>query len=132
TPNDAFFVRWHESGIPTSVDLRTFRLDLAGHVDRPLSLSVEHLRKDFEPVSLIAVAQCSGNSRGVFQPRVAGGQWGNGAVGNGEGAGGRAEHSPEAGGGKGRGGGARLRGPRQTADAGYAQVRQIARVRSCQ
>src|SRR4029079_5503411 len=28
TPNDAFFVRWHESGIPTSVDLRTVRLHL--------------------------------------------------------------------------------------------------------
>ena len=82
TPNDAFFVRWHLSAIPTSVDLKTFRLDLAGHVDRPISLSVEQLKKEFEPVSLIAVAQCSGNSRGLFQPRVAGGQWGNGAVGN--------------------------------------------------
>ncbi|HWY54459.1 MAG TPA: twin-arginine translocation signal domain-containing protein, partial [Terriglobales bacterium] len=26
TPNEAFFVRWHLEGIPTSVDLRTFRL----------------------------------------------------------------------------------------------------------
>ena len=26
--------------------------------------------------------QCSGNSRGFFQPRVAGGEWGNGAMGN--------------------------------------------------
>jgi DMSO/TMAO reductase YedYZ molybdopterin-dependent catalytic subunit len=82
TPNDAFFVRWHLSAIPTSVDLATFRLDVAGHVDRPMSLSVAQLKKDFEPVWLVAVAQCSGNSRSLFQPRVTGGQWGHGAVGN--------------------------------------------------
>jgi hypothetical protein len=27
TPNEAFFVRWHLEAIPTSVDLRTFRLN---------------------------------------------------------------------------------------------------------
>ena len=31
---------------------------------------------------MVAVAQCSGNSRSFFEPRVPGGQWGNGAVGN--------------------------------------------------
>ncbi len=31
---------------------------------------------------MAAVNQCSGNSRGLFQPRVAGGQWANGAMGN--------------------------------------------------
>jgi DMSO/TMAO reductase YedYZ molybdopterin-dependent catalytic subunit len=82
TPNDAFFVRWHLEGIPTSVDLRTFRLSVAGHVDRPFSLSVDDLKRQFEPMSLVAVAQCSGNSRSFFDPRVAGGQWGNGAMGN--------------------------------------------------
>jgi sulfite dehydrogenase (cytochrome) subunit A len=82
TSNEAFFVRWHVSGIPTSVDLRTFRLALQGHVDRPLSLSVDDLQNQFEPKHVYAVAQCSGNSRGLFDPRVAGGQWGNGAVGN--------------------------------------------------
>src|SRR5215467_1644762 len=34
TPNDAFYVRWHMEGIPTSIDLRTFRLQIAGHVER--------------------------------------------------------------------------------------------------
>ena len=82
TPNEAFFVRWHLSGIPTTVDLRTFRLQIGGHVERPLTLSVADLRQQFEPVSLIAVNQCSGNSRSLYQPRVPGGQWGNGAMGN--------------------------------------------------
>ena len=82
TPNDAFFVRWHLSGIPTSVDLRTFRLAVGGHVQKPLSLSLDELTKSFDPVSVVAVNQCSGNSRSLYEPRVGGGQWGHGAMGN--------------------------------------------------
>jgi len=82
TPNDAFFVRWHLSGIPTTVDVQTFRLEVGGHVSKPLSLSLADLRKNFAPVSLVALCQCSGNSRSLFEPRVPGGQWGNGAMGN--------------------------------------------------
>jgi len=59
TPNEAFFVRWHLEGIPTSVDLRTFRINVSGHVRQPLQLSVDELRSQFEPISLIAVNQCS-------------------------------------------------------------------------
>ncbi len=82
TPNDAFFVRWHLSGIPTTVDLRTFRLDVGGQVQKPLSLSLSDMKTKFKPVSLVALAQCAGNSRSFFQPPVPGGQWGNGAMGN--------------------------------------------------
>ena len=82
TPNDAFFVRWHLSGIPTTVDLRTFRLEVGGHVNKPLSLSLKDLQSKFEPVSLVAFCQCAGNSRSLFEPRVPGGQWSNGAMGN--------------------------------------------------
>lgn len=82
TPNDAFYVRWHLEGIPTSVDPGTFRLQISGHVERPLSLSLSDLRRQFDSVSLIAVNQCSGNSRSYFEPRVPGGQWKNGAMGN--------------------------------------------------
>jgi sulfite dehydrogenase len=82
TPNEAFFVRWHLEGIPTSVDLRTFRLNVSGHVRQPLRLSVDELRSQFEPISIVAVNQCSGNSRSFFEPRVPGGQWKHGAVGN--------------------------------------------------
>jgi sulfite dehydrogenase (cytochrome) subunit A len=82
TPNDAFFVRWHLGNIPTSVDTNAFRLSLSGHVDNELSLSLDDLRKTFEPVSVTAVCQCSGNSRSLYAPRVMGGQWGHGAVGN--------------------------------------------------
>ena len=33
-------------------------------------------------MEIAAVNQCSGNSRGFFSPRVAGGEWANGAMGN--------------------------------------------------
>src|SRR5579864_6124171 len=82
TPNDAFFVRWHLEGIPTEVDTRSFRLQIDGHVQRPLSVSIEDLRQRFRSASVIAIAQCSGNSRSLFTPRVAGAQWRHGAMGN--------------------------------------------------
>lgn len=82
TPNDAFFVRYHLSGLPTDIDPRSFRLTIGGHVEKPLQLNLEALRRDFPVSEIVAVNQCSGNSRGFFTPRVAGGQLGNGAMGN--------------------------------------------------
>ncbi len=82
TPNDRFYVRWHLASIPTSIDPATFRLDIHGHVQQPVSLRLDELVREFEPFEIAAVNQCSGNSRGFFDPRVAGGQWANGAMGN--------------------------------------------------
>ncbi|HEX9094106.1 MAG TPA: molybdopterin-dependent oxidoreductase [Coriobacteriia bacterium] len=84
TPNEAFFVRYHIFPIPTSVDLATWRLRVHGRVDRPLELSMEDLKTKFPPAKVVAVNQCSGNSRGRFAPRVLGGEWGDGAMGNAE------------------------------------------------
>lgn len=81
TPNDRFFVRWHWADMPTSIDVRQFRLAVHGHVDRPLSIGLADLLK-MPRVEIAAVNQCSGNSRGFFQPRVPGAQWGHGAMGN--------------------------------------------------
>ena len=82
TPNDAFFVRYHLSGLPTEIAPRSFRLAIGGHVETPLELSLDALRRDFPVSEVVAVNQCSGNSRGFVTPRVAGGQLGNGAMGN--------------------------------------------------
>ena len=82
TPNDAFFVRYHLAGIPLMIDPDAFRLVVEGKVDNSLSLSLSELKTGFEPVELIAVNQCAGNSRGFFEPRVPGGQIANGAMGN--------------------------------------------------
>jgi DMSO/TMAO reductase YedYZ molybdopterin-dependent catalytic subunit len=82
TPNDAFFVRYHLAGLPTAIDPVTFRLTIGGHVGKPRSLSLASLKRDFPRQEIVAVNQCSGNSRGFFDPRVGGGQLGNGAMGN--------------------------------------------------
>ncbi|WP_456281285.1 molybdopterin-dependent oxidoreductase [Cupriavidus sp. JZ107] len=82
TPNDAFFVRYHWSGIPTDIDPASYRLKIDGHVGNAMELSLRELRKIADPVELVAVNQCSGNSRGFSDPRVNGGQLGNGAMGN--------------------------------------------------
>jgi sulfite dehydrogenase len=81
TPNEAFYVRWHLEAIPTTVDVRTWRLKIDGHVNRPRELSLEELRR-MKSVSVVAVNQCSGNSRSRFEPRMPGAQWGDGAMGN--------------------------------------------------
>ncbi len=82
TPNDVFFVRWHLSGLPSSVDKDSFRLRVTGDVKNQLSLSLNDLRTKFKSTSLVALAECAGNSRSFFDPRVPGGQWKNGAMGN--------------------------------------------------
>ena len=85
TPNDAFFVRYHLSGSPPSREQlleENFRLVVKGSIKAQLSLSLAELKSGFDPVEIVAVNQCSGNSRGFFQPRVPGGQLGNGAMGN--------------------------------------------------
>lgn len=82
TPNDAFFVRYHLADIPTSIDPATYRLTVKGTVQKPLSLSLADLKALAEPVELVAVKECTGNSRGYVSPRVFGAQSGNGEMGN--------------------------------------------------
>jgi DMSO/TMAO reductase YedYZ molybdopterin-dependent catalytic subunit len=82
TPNDQFYVRWHWAVIPTDIDINKFTLTVRGHVNQPLSLSLKDILHGLPGVELAAVNQCSGNSRGFFQPRVPGGEWANGAMGN--------------------------------------------------
>jgi sulfite dehydrogenase (cytochrome) subunit A len=83
TPNDAFFVRYHNNGIPTRIDGDTHTIKIGGAAcGKPFELTVADLRTQFKPVEIVAVNQCSGNSRGLFTPRVQGGQLTNGAMGN--------------------------------------------------
>src|SRR5216683_1771544 len=81
TPNDAFFVRYHLADVPLNIDPDAFSVRIQGKVDKPMKLSLADIKK-MPAVDIVAVNQCSGNSRGFFNPRVAGGQLGNGAMGN--------------------------------------------------
>lgn len=83
TPNDAFFVRYHNAGIPTSIDGDKHVIRIGGNAaGKPFELTLADLRTQFKSVELVAVNQCSGNGRGLFNPRVTGGQLANGAMGN--------------------------------------------------
>lgn len=82
TPNNVFFVRWHLAGLPSAVNTDTFRLRVGGNVTKTLALSLNDLKTKFTPVTMAALCQCSGNSRSFFDPRVPGGQWKNGSMGN--------------------------------------------------
>jgi len=80
TPNDAFFVRYHLADIP-EVDGKTWKLSVGGEgADRAAELTLDDL-KAIPAFEVTAVCQCSGNRRGLFQPHVAGVQWGPGAMG---------------------------------------------------
>jgi sulfite oxidase len=80
TPVEHFFVRTHVY-VPT-VKLDEWRLDVAGEVAMPLTLSMDDIRK-MPFTELIAVTECAGNGRALYQPSVPGLQWTNGSVGNG-------------------------------------------------
>jgi DMSO/TMAO reductase YedYZ molybdopterin-dependent catalytic subunit len=82
TPADQFYVRWHWAVIPTDIDTAKFVLNVHGHVNQTLSLTLDDILHGLPSVDLAAVNQCSGNSRGFFEPRVPGGEWANGAMGN--------------------------------------------------
>jgi len=82
TPNDRFFVRWHLADIPR-IDSGSWRLNVGGEaVERGFQLDMDQLRREYEPVELVAVCQCAGNRRGLSDPHVPGVEWGSGAMGN--------------------------------------------------
>ena len=68
------YVCWHLADVTKVIDPASFRFTIRGHVKRPLSLTLDELVRVFRPSEIAAVNQCSGNSRGFFNPRVPGGQ----------------------------------------------------------
>ena len=80
TPNDEFYVRYHLSDIP-EVDVKAYKIAVGGDgANEQAVLTFEDLKK-MAAVEVVAVNQYSGNRRGLSKPRVAGVQWGYGAMG---------------------------------------------------
>jgi DMSO/TMAO reductase YedYZ molybdopterin-dependent catalytic subunit len=80
TPNDEFFVRYHLADIP-QIDAGMWKLNLGGEgTNGDLQIGLDELQK-LPAFEVAAVCQCSGNRRGLFEPHVAGVQWGSGAMG---------------------------------------------------
>src|SRR5712692_2679629 len=80
TPNDAFFVRYHLTDIP-EVDAASWKLKVGGDgANNTVEIGLDDLRR-LPAYEVVAVCQCSGNRRGLFQPHVPGVEWGYGAMG---------------------------------------------------
>ena len=130
TPNDRFYVRWHWEVIPTAVDVDTFRLTVHGYVNQTLSLSLDDILA-LPRVELVAVNQCSGNSRGYFQPRVSGAQWSHGAMGNARWTGVPLKRRARPRGREGRRRPGSFQGLGRAGGPGRSEIHEVARDRSC-
>ncbi len=80
TPFDRHFVR--NNGLPPVLDksdIEQWALTVDGEVHKPLSLSLDQLKK-FKPITQQVVVECGGNGRAGFYPPAKGNQWTFGAV----------------------------------------------------
>ncbi len=83
-PNAHFYVRNHFQ-IPL-LDAATWRLNVGGLVERPLSLSLRDLQR-LPSQTLVVTLECAGNGRSQLKPPVDGEKWQLGAVSTAEWAG---------------------------------------------
>ncbi len=83
TPLESFYVRSHGKEDP-KLDAETFRLEVSGLVERPLTLSLPQLKEKFKAVTTAATLTCAGNRRAEFAAvkAASGVQWEGGAIGN--------------------------------------------------
>jgi DMSO/TMAO reductase YedYZ molybdopterin-dependent catalytic subunit len=80
TPNEAFFVRYNLPDVPR-IDANRWTLGVGGAGAKgQVQVSLADLRK-LPAAEVVAVCQCSGNGRSLFQPAAPGTQWGRGAIG---------------------------------------------------
>jgi DMSO/TMAO reductase YedYZ molybdopterin-dependent catalytic subunit len=71
-PSAHFYVRNHFQ-IP-KFDSSTWRLDVGGWVERPVSLSLRDLI-NMRSQTLVVTLECAGNGRSLLDPPVAGEKW---------------------------------------------------------
>lgn len=73
-----FFVRSHFA-VP-DVDVKSFKLSVEGHVEKPFELTLDELKK-MGATTRESVLECAGNGRVFLAPQARGLQWAHGAVG---------------------------------------------------
>lgn len=81
TPTSSFYVRNHYD-MPT-LDAAAYRLEIAGCVDRPLTLRLDEL-KETPAKRQVVTLECAGNGRSALTPAPAGVPWRFGAAGTAE------------------------------------------------
>jgi DMSO/TMAO reductase YedYZ molybdopterin-dependent catalytic subunit len=81
TPTERHFVR-NNGLVPERAekrDVQGWTLTVDGEVHTPLTLTLDDLMK-MPAATFPALIECGGNGRGLFEPKVRGNQWGQGAV----------------------------------------------------
>lgn len=83
TPYERMFIRNNGLVPQTALDQNAdgWTLTIDGEVEKPLKLSIEDVKSQFEIVTKRLVVECGGNGRAFFQPGASGNQWTVGAVG---------------------------------------------------
>lgn len=79
TPTKRHFIR-NNGTPPEEMDADSWTLTIDGLVDKPMTLSIADLKKNFEVVTEALTIECGGNGRSVFNPPAKGNQWTLGAV----------------------------------------------------
>ena len=79
TPTARHFIR-NNGIVPENMDAATWRLQVDGLVNKPMTLSIEDLKKGFDVVTQRLTIECGGNGRAFFSPPASGNQWTLGAV----------------------------------------------------
>ncbi|MGI9387383.1 MAG: sulfite oxidase, partial [Methyloligellaceae bacterium] len=79
TPTKHHFIR--NNGIaPESFGAKGWKLTIDGLVDKPMTFTIDELKKKFEVVTATLQIECGGNGRAFFDPPARGNQWTYGAV----------------------------------------------------
>lgn len=83
TPYERMFIRNNGLVPQTALDQNAdgWTLTIDGEVEKPLKLSIDDVKSQFEVVTKQLVVECGGNGRAFFQPGASGNQWTVGAVG---------------------------------------------------
>lgn len=85
TPSELFYIRNH---LPVpEVDEKNYRLTVTGEGLREVTLTIDHLKRNFKKHSITAVLQCTGNRRVDLQKepgakKIKGLEWEGAAIGN--------------------------------------------------
>jgi DMSO/TMAO reductase YedYZ molybdopterin-dependent catalytic subunit len=83
TPTARHFIR-NNGVVPENVSPDGWTITIDGLVDKPMTLSIDDLRSNFEVVTRRLTIECAGNGRAGFNPPASGNQWTVGAVANSE------------------------------------------------
>lgn len=79
TPIERHFIR-NNGIVPENMSADGWTLTVDGLVDKPMELSIDDLRAQFEVVTEQLTLECGGNGRAFFDPPASGNQWTYGAV----------------------------------------------------